>query len=146
MSDSLKIDKREMSFHRRLCLNQVFGELISRFAYLAETFGVRKSDIAQRLGKDAGQINRLFAEPSNLTLETISDLLLALDAEMEFKVVPAQSEKSTEETMAAFREWTKDHTHVTSVSYAPSNDSAGRGREIVQLPGVPSYGLPTVVV
>jgi hypothetical protein len=49
----------------------------------AKTRGVTKKDIAQSLRRDPAQISRWLRYPSNLTSDTISDLLLSLGAEID---------------------------------------------------------------
>ena len=74
---------REIFYYRKRHKNRVFAALASFFAEEAERTGVSKKDIAARLGRDPASITRWLSNPSNLTLDTISDLLLALDAEAE---------------------------------------------------------------
>lgn len=78
---SNKIEPRKIFYYRSRFKNRVFGEFLSFFVKEAERTGVSKKDIADRLGRDPSQITRWLSNPSNLTLETISDLSLALNAE-----------------------------------------------------------------
>ncbi len=48
--------------------------------------GLTRSKLAKRLGKRPEQITRWLAAPGNLTLDTISDLLLTMNAEIDPKV------------------------------------------------------------
>lgn len=83
------IKKRELYYYRRRFLNRVFSSLAKFFADEAKANGATKSMIAKRLGVDPSQITRWLSHPSNLTLESISDILLALDAEAEpLNIVP----------------------------------------------------------
>jgi len=61
----------------------VFSKLVAFITEQAQREHATKKDIAERLDKDPGLISRLLNQPSNLTLDTISDLLLAFDAEAE---------------------------------------------------------------
>ena len=74
---------REVFYYRQRYKNRVFAALVSFFAEEAERTGITKKDIAERLNRDPALITRWLANPGNMTLETISDLLLALDAEPE---------------------------------------------------------------
>jgi transcriptional regulator with XRE-family HTH domain len=78
---------RDVFYYRQRQKNRVIEELASFFADEAERTGITKKDIADRLGKDPAQISRWLAGPSNLTLDTISDLLLVLGAEMDQRIV-----------------------------------------------------------
>lgn len=80
------IRDRDIFYYRQRYKNRVFSELVSFFAEEAERLGITKRDIAARLKRDPALISRWLSAPSNLTLETISDLLLALGAEMDSRV------------------------------------------------------------
>jgi hypothetical protein len=83
------LKKRDVYYYRRRFINRVFSSLAKFFADEAELHGATKGMIAKRLGVDPSQITRWLSSPSNLTLESISDILLALDAEAEpFNIVP----------------------------------------------------------
>jgi len=114
MTNTSKISDRDIRFYRRLRRNRVFSELLAYYAKVAEENGIRKSDIATRLGKEPSQITRWFAEPANLTLDTISDLLLAMNAELEFGIVPASSDQYTaKDFMQEFKNWTENQEDIT---------------------------------
>lgn len=88
MENSLEIvDEAELGYSRQRFKNRVFAQLVEFFASEAERRNITQADLAVALKKDGGQLNRLLRHPSNLTLETISDLLTALDAEMDTRVV-----------------------------------------------------------
>jgi len=74
---------RDLAYYRQRYRNRVFSKLVSFIAEQSERKKLTKKDIAERLNKDPGQISRLLNQPGNLTLDTISDLLLAFDAEAE---------------------------------------------------------------
>ena len=83
----LAICDREISYQRERTKNRVFSQLVEFFASEAVTYGVSKRSIAEQLKKDPAQISRWLAQPSNLTLETLSDLLLSLGAEVDCRIV-----------------------------------------------------------
>jgi transcriptional regulator with XRE-family HTH domain len=74
---------RDISYYRQRYKNRVYAKLVSWISDEAKRQQLTKKDIAERLNKDPGQISRLLKQSSNLTLDTISDLLLAFDAEAE---------------------------------------------------------------
>lgn len=80
------VSKRDIHYYRRRQRNRVFAALTAFFTEESERDGITKRRIAERLGKDPAQITRWLSEPSNLTLDTISDLLMALHAEMDYRV------------------------------------------------------------
>jgi transcriptional regulator with XRE-family HTH domain len=80
------VSERDIHYYRQRAKNRIFESLTSFFAEEAERTGVTKRDIAECLHRDPAQITRWLSSPSNLTIDTISDLLLSLGAEMDHTV------------------------------------------------------------
>ncbi len=80
------VSERDIYYYRQRAKNRIFESLTSFFAEEAERTGVTKRDIAECLHRDPAQITRWLSSPSNLTIDTISDLLLSLGAEMDHTV------------------------------------------------------------
>lgn len=80
------IREREKFYFRQRNKNRVFEKIVALFADEAEKNGVTKKQIAERLHSDPAQITRWLSAPGNLTLDSISDILLALDAEMDYEI------------------------------------------------------------
>lgn len=78
-----KIGEREASYFRQRLKHHFFAKLIEKFAERSEFFGLTKAKLSVLTGKDPASINRLLALPSNMTLDSISDLALALGCEPE---------------------------------------------------------------
>lgn len=85
---------RDIFYYRRRLKNRIFARLSSFFAEEANRTGLTKRDLALRLDKDPAQITRWLSGPSNLTLDTLSDLLLAMDAEADPPVIARFSERA----------------------------------------------------
>lgn len=103
MKNTSKISQRDIRFARRFLRNQVYTELLGLFAEKAQSEALTKSRIAASLDRDPSQITRWFAEPSNLELDTISDLLVAIGGEMTISVSPAAEDQvDLEEFMHSF--------------------------------------------
>jgi hypothetical protein len=83
-----KISPRDLFFYRQRQKNRLFQAVVSYFAEQAQTSGLTKKDIADTLDKHASQVTRWFAGPGNWEMDTVSDLLLAMDAELEHRIVP----------------------------------------------------------
>lgn len=66
-------------FQERLRI-RVFNFLLSKFIQ-AQAKGLNKNILAKRIGRPPEVINRWLGAPSNLTLDTICDLLLGIAAE-----------------------------------------------------------------
>lgn len=80
-----KIPKSEIAYFRERQKNKVFAEVMAFFEKMAIDHNLSKKDLASALGKDPAQITRWLSGPSNWTLDTVSDLLLAMNAEMDHK-------------------------------------------------------------
>lgn len=83
LSDDGSLFEGDVFYFRQSFKNAVFQKLMRAFAEKAQAEGITQSDVATKLGKDRGQISRIFAGPKNWTLDTLSDLALALDMEPE---------------------------------------------------------------
>jgi transcriptional regulator with XRE-family HTH domain len=79
--------RRDVAYYRQRQKNRVFTSLVELFAQEAASRGVTKKQLAEALSKDPSQITRWLSAPSNFELDTLSDLLLALDAEMDCRIV-----------------------------------------------------------
>lgn len=77
----------DVSYYCERLRNRVFEDVMRAFAQEAAAGRITKAALARKLGKRPEQITRWFSGPSNWTLDTIGTLLLALDAELESKVV-----------------------------------------------------------
>ncbi|MFZ5674164.1 MAG: helix-turn-helix domain-containing protein [Pseudomonadota bacterium] len=82
------IPERDLHYYRQRLKNRIHSDIAGLFNDEAERKGLTKKDIAERLSRDPGQITRWLTTPTNLTLETISDLLLAMDADLETRALP----------------------------------------------------------
>jgi hypothetical protein len=81
------IKKRDVAYYRQRQKNRVFTELVKFFAEEAERRQITKKDLATALARDPAQITRWLSAPSNFELDTLSDILLALGAEMDHRIV-----------------------------------------------------------
>ena len=70
-------------YFRQRQQNRLYDTVI----HALEQAGVRRKDIAARMGIPPSQVTRLLTGPANWTSDTISDLLFAIDAELDFQVV-----------------------------------------------------------
>lgn len=84
MVDTLsdKIPTRDIFYYRKRLKNRVFGQIVKFFTEFHENTGITKKEMAHKLSKHPSQITRWLSNPGNLTLDTISDLLLAAEAEL----------------------------------------------------------------
>lgn len=75
-----KVDERGLRSNQRLLKNFIFNKILAYYTSLAEQEGVSQRVLADRIGMDYGRLNKLLRAPSNLTLDTLSDLLTAMNA------------------------------------------------------------------
>ena len=66
-------------FQQRL-RNRVFHFILEKFL-AAQEAGLTKATLARRIGKTPDLVNRWLGAPSNLTLDTVSDILLGISSE-----------------------------------------------------------------
>ena len=95
MKNTFKIEKptpRDVFYHRAKLQANIYHDVLQRFAELAKANGFTKKQLADAIGKDAAQITRLFAEPGNWTLATVSDLLIGMEAQLDHRVAPVRQQ------------------------------------------------------
>jgi hypothetical protein len=78
-----KFSHRHLHYYRQRLKNRVFAALTEFFVAEAAGGRVTKKLISERLNRDPAQITRWLNSPGNLTLETLSDLLFAMEAEVD---------------------------------------------------------------
>ena len=82
ITEAEEIPLRYLVHYRGRNRNRVFEAIHKLYIRLADEGKINQKRLAKRLGKNKTQINRWLSEPSNLTLDSISDLLLAMNAEI----------------------------------------------------------------
>jgi hypothetical protein len=85
--ESKAIPRRDRAYYRRRNQNRIHAAVASFFAEEAAAGRITKKQLADLIEKNPAQITRWLTEPSNYEADTISDLLLAMKAEMEHRVV-----------------------------------------------------------
>jgi hypothetical protein len=90
-----RLTDREIHYFRQRQKNRIFQSIVAFFAEQAERHGLTKSAIADTLGKDRAQISRWLAGPGNWELDTLSDFLLAMSAEMDHTIISLGEPEAT---------------------------------------------------
>ncbi len=62
-------------------------EIVVRAVERAAARGIRKRDIALKIGTSPSQISHFLSGPANWTIDSVSDVLFAIDAELDLNVV-----------------------------------------------------------
>lgn len=82
------IPPEKLGFFRERFRSRLYETVLAEFIR-AQAHGLTKSEVAKRIGRRPEQITRWLGAPGNWTLETVSDLLLAISkAEPEIAVSP----------------------------------------------------------
>jgi hypothetical protein len=74
------IPEEKLVYFRTRARNRLFHFILSKFVAEQEK-GLTKAALARRIGKSPEVINRWLGSPSNLTADSISDLLIGISAE-----------------------------------------------------------------
>jgi transcriptional regulator with XRE-family HTH domain len=75
-------------FFRQRQRNRLFDNVVEAIEDASASNGIRRKDIAEKLSVNPSQVSRWLSGPANWEQDTISDLLFAIDAELEFRIVP----------------------------------------------------------
>ncbi|MPZ39851.1 MAG: hypothetical protein GEU95_17685 [Rhizobiales bacterium] len=81
------IPRRDRAYYRRRQQNRIYSAIASFFAEEAAAGRITKKKLADLIEKNPAQITRWLSEPSNFEIDTFSDILLAMGAEMDHRVV-----------------------------------------------------------
>jgi transcriptional regulator with XRE-family HTH domain len=78
--DGVPIPEAKRVYFQERLRNRFFEFLLNKFLE-QQKLGLTKAKLARRIGKTPDVVNRWLSAPSNLTLDTASDLLLGINAE-----------------------------------------------------------------
>lgn len=73
-----KIPLGTLSYFRERFRDRLYDIVMEEFLNQENETGLKRAEIARRIGRRPEQITRWFGAPGNWTLETVSDLLLAI--------------------------------------------------------------------
>jgi len=76
-----RISEGTLAYFRERFKNKLHAVVLQQFIEQESARGMSKADIARKLGKDPAQVTRWLKTPGNITINSVSDLLLALGAE-----------------------------------------------------------------
>ena len=81
------VSEWDLEYFRTRFRNRVYSSVLGTYQSAFDEGRITKAALARRLKKDPAQITRLFAGSSNWTLDTVSDLLIAIGAELEPEII-----------------------------------------------------------
>jgi transcriptional regulator with XRE-family HTH domain len=77
------ISARTRALYRRRLQNRIHRLILGAFRDQQKKTGLTQKQLAARIAKDKSKVNHWLGVPSNLTLETISDLLLGIGVDLD---------------------------------------------------------------
>lgn len=78
---------RALTFSRQRQRNRIYETVIRALEQNRDAHGTKRKDIAKFIEVSPSQLSRWLSGPSNWTLDTVSDLMTAIDAELNFDVI-----------------------------------------------------------
>ena len=84
--DRSTIPLGKIAFFRERFRNRLHQLVLQKFITLEDTRGFSRADLARRIGRKPEQVTRWLGAPGNWTLDTVSDLLLGMAAELDCDV------------------------------------------------------------
>jgi hypothetical protein len=89
--------KYEAAYFEQRFRNRIYEAVIKAVEQAAQENNWKRKDLAVSIGKKPSQLTKWLAGPGNWTLDTVSNLLFAINAELDFTVsFFAQKVKSNE--------------------------------------------------
>ena len=85
------LSESDLVYFRERHRNRAYQQLMGFIEEKAIQKGITRKEMAAKIKKDPAQVTRWLAGPGNLTLDTISDLLISVGAVMEHSIVPLVS-------------------------------------------------------
>lgn len=84
--DAKELSPKALGYFQARLKNRLHELVLMEFMKLEKKEGLTKADIARRIRKRPEQVTRLLGGPGNWTLDTVSDLLLAMGYELTAQV------------------------------------------------------------
>jgi len=75
--------------------NRVFEVVVKAIVAACQDKGMSRKDLADKIGRKPAQLSKWLSGPSNWTLDTVSDLLYSIDAEIDCEVIFNESRRKS---------------------------------------------------
>lgn len=83
------IPEEKLEYFRARLRSRLYNFVVGRFIERERKGEISKSELARILNRDRSQITRWLSSPNNMTPDTISDLMLAIDqSELQLSAMP----------------------------------------------------------
>ncbi len=76
----------KLSYFRERLKNRLYDLIVTEFLRRESSGALSRADLARRIGRRPEQVTRWLGSPGNWTLDTVSDLMLAMRSEPEISV------------------------------------------------------------
>lgn len=90
-----KIPLGKLAYFRERLRNRLYDLVLTEFLEQEKTRNLTRADVARRIGRRPEQITRWFGAPGNWTIDTVSDLMLAMGAEPALDVTTFAEQATT---------------------------------------------------
>ena len=122
--ESRKLSPGTRAYLRARTLNRIFDHILSKFRHEAETSQLTRAELGRRTGRRPEVVTRLLSSPSNLTLDTVTDLLFGIAGEE----LDVTSSSPTERAGTNYRyEDTLREPYAQEAKRAANDEGAGNG-------------------
>lgn len=96
LASATTLSPYQIAYFQGRTRNRVHEAVLEAFRERVERDALTRAELARRLGRRPEQVTRWLASPGNWTLDTVSDLLLALGYELEITAKPLARPQSAE--------------------------------------------------
>jgi hypothetical protein len=83
-----RIPVGRLAYFRGRLGNRIHELVLTEFSRLSKAGKINKAQLAKRIGRQPEQVTRWLGSPGNWTIETFSDLLLAMGFEPKISLIP----------------------------------------------------------
>ncbi len=98
------IPEGKLVYFRERLRDRLHSAILEAFMTRAQEKGLRQKDLAARIHRTSAQITRWFSTPSNITLDSISDLMVGLGMDFDdFPYTPIEETLAPKEEEAEVR-------------------------------------------
>lgn len=87
----------KLAYFRARLSNEIHELVLSEFVRLERENKINRAELARRIGRKPEQVTRWLGAPGNWTIETFSDLVLAMGYEPQLSLSPLAERQATEE-------------------------------------------------